>query len=350
METMEAQISRLSRSSSHGLFNLILYATNPQRLKYLQDFIQTIVKSFPCRTILIYCDPEAPAKQLELQETTNATYSQIQINSSSEQLHRVPFVIFPILIPDLPLYLFWTEDPTREEIVLPRLIKFSKRLFFEYGNINERAAFSLRLLQMMHAHPEIEFIDLNWSINSGWRHLLPQVFDSADKIEQLRNAKTIKISYSHQPAQAVYLISWLASRLEWKSLASKPVGDGTEWLLQGPNEQIKVNICSGYQAANTGVVTALEVASSDGFTCNLTPNSTLSKIIVHIASNEICDLPFSLLLRSLKQPFPYLNEWLFSTPTDHYRNMLSWISTHAPHRLEAKADIYHRVHRDHRED
>jgi len=91
-------------------FNLIIYAQKNERQPYYSSLIDGVLAKFPCRVFFI--TSEVGQRDYLRTHVTTKTLAEgifcevIHIDFSGSLGERVPFILLPHIIPDLPLYLF----------------------------------------------------------------------------------------------------------------------------------------------------------------------------------------------------------------------------------------------------
>lgn len=342
---IESQLAKLreaqesSSSTRACLFNLVVYAQEPRRIDYMRRLILAVIAKFPCRIIFIQGDSDAEASHLYVSVSSEIinriACDQILIKVTEQHLHRVPFIVIPHLVPDLPVYLLWGQDPTKEDILLPHLMTSASRLIFDADTSDHLSVFSRHILTMMEEQPSLSFVDINWTLISGWRTILRQVFDNPTASRHLQYNTGVQIHYNdrkenwlrHNETQASYLSSWLASRLNWQLLSHEST-NGMKKLKYsiGGKEFIVSLLPQTHTDLNPGTILAVEVETNDEHYYSIAPIQNLPKVTVHISGSDTCELPFTLPLPSLKPGFPFIRELFFEPAGSHYRKMLQTLS------------------------
>lgn len=336
---IEDALTKLHAEATHeqthaSLFNMILYSKDSGRMGYLRTLLSEIITQFPSRILVIKEDENVSGDYLRVNVSSEVrrkiACDHISIEATSDNLKRVPFIILPHLIPDLPVYLVWGQDPTSDEMIMPHLRQFASRLIYDadaFGNLHD---FSLKILEMMQTLPYVDFVDINWILMSGWRRVCRQLFASAALRKYLQKPTDIQIGYNnistvcpaHLELQPLYLFHWLAGCMRWK-IISKNLDDGSMTFACNSNGN-KFNVTlfpQYYEDIACGAVTNLEIVSGDQ-TFVIAPFPGQAKVVIHISSLETCELPYTIPLSSLKPGFPYVKELLFSPISEHYRRML----------------------------
>ena len=281
-----------------SLFNLILYCHEPHRVPYFEEFIQTLVERFPCRIFFIQGELNPAQNYLKVSVSNVITSDgelsiacdEIHIAVTTSQMRRVPFIILPHLLADLPIYLLWGQDPTRDNTIFPHLQGFAHRLIFDSESAHDLPRFS-RALQEMREKGKFEVVDMIWAAVGGWRDVFASTFDTQEKVLQLRDAKTISITYNgaktewikHPEIQAFYLQAWLAAEMEWKVVSRK---ESTLTYHNGEHE-VHIDLVS-QETGVPGTILTCEVVSAQEHIFSMARNETLQQVIVHISTLEEC--------------------------------------------------------------
>lgn len=323
------------------LFNLIIYTHDARRAAYFKDVIRMVTSMFPCRIIFIWGDEKTKEPYLKVslanQEEAsqgNINCDQIFIEVGKEYLNRVPFIILPYIIADLPIYLLWGQDPTTESDILPRLQKYATRLIFDSECSENLQKFSLSMIEKAEKDP-IEITDMNWARISGWKEVLIQTFDTPERIEHLSSSKTIKIIYNnrssdislHPETQSIYLQSWLATQLKWKIKKIEKEGSNLILYYENMNSKEIIVHLQGQVKENLAAEEILEFEATDqsNFLYSLGRKGN-DQIIVHCNTMDRCELPFTLYLPTIWSGRSFMQEIFYKKTSRQYFRMLNLIS------------------------
>ena len=212
------------------LFNLVIYAKKDQRVGYMQLVAQTIIKRFPSRIISVLEDPEKESSSISstvsVVEVQDGVFCDlIEIEVSSDYHNRVPFVILPHLLPDLPIYLVWGCDPVAVDPISFKIESFATRTIFDSETADDLSAFSAAVISHMEK-TGCEISDLNWARIESWRNLFASLFYTDQLRQKLQGAKLIEIVsncretpyFCHTKTQSFYIATWIAHIMGWKFL------------------------------------------------------------------------------------------------------------------------------------
>lgn len=320
------------------LFNCVVYCRQKERVDYCLDLMHTLSGYFPCRLFFIHHLEEGHGHYTQSREIPHGQmtdfYDTLFVEASSDQLHRVSFSLFPFLVPELPIMLFWDCDPTQEKDVLPAIYPYANRLIFDSETIEDFASFANRML----ATPEREAcarIDLNWVRLIGWRELLAKVFDTPERVEQLRAASEIQISYNarenrffhHSQMQARYLQAWLASQMGWEYKETHVDVERIQLRYQADGHPLQVTMQPLYiEQRLPGSVIGMEVTSRLGTQVMMDSRSLIEGVRVKSICDASCTLPYTLPLRGSRLNNRFFQQLLYQEVNEHYHAMLHMLA------------------------
>ena len=342
---IEAELTRLWESRQEKdhikacLCTLVVYIPDQEQELFLKKMVHSFIEKFPCRIIFIQGLPANEDNSLRV-SVSNAivgvgkvsiTCDQITIDVGKKLVHRVPFIVLPHLVADLPIYFLWGQDPTTEKDILPKLKKYATRLIFDTSAVSDLKAFSQRMQVLLGSQHNLGFMDMNWARIYGWRQVLSQIFDTQEKNDQLRYSKSIRINYNgktegcfkQSEMQVMYLVGWLAAQFHWKFVDSKC--NAKEKCLTYENGKGKLVITLSPQSKAdlpSGEILEAEVVGEDGAVYSFLPVSNQPKVVVHISTEEKCELPYVIALPDLKRSSSMIKTILYHETSGHYKQML----------------------------
>lgn len=313
------------------LFNLVVYTEDMQQEPFLQELVNGTLEKFPCRVLFIQADPNRNNDYLRAYVSNEAITTafgcdQITLEYSASRAAAIPYIITSHLVPDLPVYLIWGADPSQDRGILNYLQQFTNRLIFNPGSTDTLQKFCAGMLARI-AAVDCEVVDLHWGFISGWREVLARTFDTEERTRQLKFSKTIKITYNTAKApffpapeiQATYLSSWLAGQLGWTFLSAS---NGCFTFSSGTH-QVKVELVpKEADGLIPGAIMEIEVTTAEDHAFILTRKQKLPKVVVHISTTEICELPFTLPLKNTQIGLGYIKGLFYQPSCKHYKNML----------------------------
>lgn len=330
-----------SAQQKAALFNLVIYAHEARRVAYFEELIRTILVKFPCRILFIQADSEE--QEHFLVEVTGVMSGvgkeqtlcdQITIKSSKKQMARVPSLLYPALLPDLPLYLLWGQSPFEEHLIFPSLQPYASRVIIDAECFDSLSLFcrqmeaNLKLLKM-------DLMDMNWALVSNWRDLLYKIFNSSEKIELLPKLKSAIIKYNsyttetikHPEIRALYLQAWLAACLECRYRKAETFENNLLISYFGKSYPFVVALEPMEEShRRPGSIVEVSLTFVTGDSIWIWSHPTAAQALVHESSVETCALPYTLPLPNVYAGSAFLNEILYQRAGEDYHNMLRMIS------------------------
>ncbi len=260
--------------------NLVLYTKNPQGAPGL---IGRLSAAHPSRAIVINIDANAPGTlvasptvfchpTLGSDARTQVCCEAIEIVAGSDAVGGISAVVQALLLPDMPVYLYYQGNVMRDNPVLEALIESIDGLIVDTDTFDDIPAMFRNLVSLReipHFHAVIA--DLNWQRLLPWRKQLAQMFDSTATLPLIPAIHQVEIVHRDGRAQALLLLGWLVSRLGWR-LA--PGGDSNTWTAQSSQNHVMLRLLpvdDGTPGLQRVTVTAADhpftVACSEDCTC-----------------------------------------------------------------------------------
>lgn len=318
------------------LFNLIVFNRYSSRTDYIRNIVQKVIEKFPCRLLFISEDPEAKESYLKTAvsviipqngESTTAC-DHIDIGVGGKEIERVPFVLLPHILPDLPTVLLWAEDPSKHHPLFHPLISLASRVIFDSEAADDLLAFSKTVLDLK-ALANFDVADLNWARTQGWRDLLSSLFDTKERLSQLQNLSSLQIIYNDRPTeffchlkiQSMYLLAWLSSRLNW---TLKKRDSTLHFQFTSDQNPITVDITSeSWENLGPGTVISLRFMTKQQqiYDCSRIQDR-YHHVNIQISSQEKCDLPYQFILGQTATGHSLVQEICMKGTSSHYLEML----------------------------
>ncbi len=310
------------------LFNLIVFNNISTRTDYIRRTVQKVSEKYPCRVLFITYDPGAHTPYLKTAVSVvgdgNIACDYIDIGVSGAELEKVPFILLPHLIPDLPVSLLWTEDPNTPHPLFDPLAKYASRVIFDSESADSLFAFAKKVVSLQQTR-NVDIADLNWARIEGWRDLIASLFHANNsQIQKLKityNAHPTQF-FCHLKVQSLYLLFWLSSRLKWKL-------QKTDSQLQFSFEQQSAEIAPAvWEKLGPGTITAVELWTQDGrhYHCERIPTQ-YHTVTIRIASPELCELPSQFFLGRTATGQSLVKEIITKGTSLHYLEMLQTLIT-----------------------
>lgn len=321
------------------LFNLIFYTHKAHRFSYVQKIADHLVKKFPARIILIAvdtaCQEEALTTSISILPSSPGEYDVacdlIQIETSLLTAERIPFIVLPHILSDLPVYLMWAEDPLANPPLLQQLEKFSSRLIFDSEAASNLPEFARNLLKS-YQQEHMDIADLNWARIEDFRDLIAASFHSKERQELLSQISSLRIRYNSAPSlffchtriQALFIQTWLATQLGWNFHRVETEADTLTLLYQGP---IEVHIHPVFKPElPPGLVLSIEIyTQSDVHVLFEIQETNTTQIITYFSTPTICEMPSTFVCSKGKSGHSLIKEIYHRGTSPHFLKVLQAI-------------------------
>jgi glucose-6-phosphate dehydrogenase assembly protein OpcA len=186
----------------------------------------------PTRAIVIVADPQAESQieadvslQCSVVDSGQVCAEQVRLVVGGEAAYHLASVVTPLLVPDIPVYLWLIGAPPLEQAFGQDAVAICERLIIDSGAYSDSAG-TLRTLsgELGSVGDGISIADIAWERIRMWRKLIAQCFDG-EAVRGFHGGITrldVECSGEHVSAQAWLLAGWLSSRLHWQEGLPSP--------------------------------------------------------------------------------------------------------------------------------
>ncbi|HZQ98008.1 MAG TPA: glucose-6-phosphate dehydrogenase assembly protein OpcA [Chloroflexota bacterium] len=241
-----------------AVLTLVAFAADRPTLDRVEQTLAALVDHHPSRTIVVLANPTAPAQidawvQVSCRPMgssgINACVDEIVIEAQPSALRRVPNVVTPLLLADLPVVVWWPGEPPLREPLLADLIEPATRLVVDTLGFVHVERSLINLSNLRHRPTvRIDLGDLNWDRLLPWRELIAQFWDVPAWRSRLRALDRVEIDLGKPAggrsnrAQALLLAGWLAAQLGWRPAGMTRLHDGYRLRAMRGRREITVRV------------------------------------------------------------------------------------------------------------
>ena len=214
------------------VLNLVVYAEGAEERAEVDDLLSEVVERHPCRAIVLTAERGEDEPRLEAFVSTRCQLSsrgakricgeQISIEAAGPSVDTAASAVAPLLVPDVPVFLWWKDIPHYEDKLFTRLTGMADRVVIDSASFDHPHE-DLRRLASLLEGGRTRLSDLNWGRLTSWRSLVAGFWDVADYRDSLAQVEKIVIEYdppdrSHEQIapKALLALGWMASRLGWE--------------------------------------------------------------------------------------------------------------------------------------
>ena len=206
-----------------SVLNLIAVVSNEPELGEVTRVLDRLSVTNPSRTLILLAQHTREADKLEAevsaQERTESGHrvstERVILHAHGEPARHLASLAAPLLIPDLPVILWWPGRPEFETPLFDDLCELADRLVVDTDDGFDDADLK-RLLEVARRQKARASIgDLNWARLMAWRHVAAQFFDMPNMLARLPHVHGVSIFHGSDglTSQARLLGGWIRSRL-----------------------------------------------------------------------------------------------------------------------------------------
>ena len=262
IRAIEQAITELWRSAAQGddqqatvtrtcVLNLLVILHNGLDVT---DIIAALTDDFPSRAIVINVEPadtdqDQPGLEAWVQAhcqiptpgRPHMCCEQISIIARGSSIEQVPGTILPLLVPDVPVVLWYPYGDPFHDPLFERLSSMADRAIVDTKTFPDQHEGLRRMAARVGQEPAIS--DLTWGRITLWREQIAQSFDSLALMPQLHAVSKVEIRHTPKAqTQALLILGWLASRLEWKPQAGGFGAQGGTLQMARNNDNLEATL------------------------------------------------------------------------------------------------------------
>jgi glucose-6-phosphate dehydrogenase assembly protein OpcA len=237
-----------------SVMNLVVVARRPELGEHCAAIIAQLTGRHPSRTVICSpADPDGPA-WLDARITAQCmlprggaaeTCSElIYVSAGGETGRHIAAIVEPLLIHDLPVTVWWPDEPPLGSRQADDLLEDADRLVVDASSWSGDGLDRLAELARLVETDGTAVFDFALVRQSRWREAIASTFDMPEFLPYLRSIRRIAVTFgTHDDlgrpggtnmVKPLYHVAWIASRLEMS--VSSPLAPlaGSATQLTGP--------------------------------------------------------------------------------------------------------------------
>lgn len=222
------------------VLNLVVGMDDQHRVTACDKVVAHLAASHPLRAILVHLhggggpgilDAEITVEAHRLVNGFPVQREQVLIHVRGEASHHLSSLVEPLLVNDVPTYLWWSGRHRLDDAIVQDAMSFSDVLVVDSGKF-DRPIGGLLELARLEADPNapVGVADFRWGRMRPWRDAIGQFFGPADRRPLLAGVQEITTQSAgtgaDARASAALLAGWVASALGWRLVS--PAADGED--------------------------------------------------------------------------------------------------------------------------
>lgn len=232
--SIEKQLAELWRAEKQdgddavtraALWNVVAHTWSSEQHSRATEVLARASASVPQRTIVVRADPDGKG---EIASWISANChlvgggrqvcsEEVAIVASGDRVHHVPPLVNALLLPDMPVAVWWLGDlPRGHHDYAETLLEPADRLIVDSSHFN--GADDLELVSRIAEQTTTAPADLNWARLEEWRAATASLFDPAPMRERLRDVHSLRVTSGGDAsfganAEALLFVAWMTAQL-----------------------------------------------------------------------------------------------------------------------------------------
>lgn len=244
-----------------SVLNLIIHTASEAEGAQVAAAVEQLGIRHPSRTVIVVAEPGAAEQSISAWITTHVHslpgsdrrlfFEQVTLSAQGQAAHHLPPVIDPILISELPDFLWWLHEPPFRSPGFSRMIDLANRLILDSATFATPARALHELADLVVIPYGVALSDFAWDRLRPWRELVAQFFDPPEYAPCLGTLTRVDVTYEpgggDRPgglSAGLLALGWLCSRLNWQvSGLAEREGEGMyRWTLTAGGRTVEATL------------------------------------------------------------------------------------------------------------
>lgn len=206
-----------------ALWNVIAHTWNAPQQSHASETLSRVAAAVPQRTIVIRSEPKEKGEIASwisanchmIGGAKQVCSEEVAIVAGGEGVHRVPPLVSALLLPDMPVAVWWLGDlPTEHQAYVETLLDPADRLIVDSSHFD--SAEDMKLLSRIARQTTTAPADLNWVRLEEWRAATAALFDDhavrqrLHRIRRIRVVGTTNTKDFGDSAESLLFAAWLS--------------------------------------------------------------------------------------------------------------------------------------------
>ena len=208
-----------------ALWNVVAHTSTSDVHAKASETLGRVSATVPQRAIIVRAEPKAPPELVSwisanchMMGERQVCSEEVSIVAGGDRIHRVPPLVNALLIPDMPVAVWWIGDlPNEHASYVEALLAPADRLIVD--SIFFDRPEDLELVGRVSQKTATSPADLNWARLEEWRSATSTIFDPPAMRQRLRNIRAVSVmasvqdtKYFGQLIEALFYSSWLTTQ------------------------------------------------------------------------------------------------------------------------------------------
>lgn len=234
-----------SQAVRTSILNLVVFTTNESEATRISKELRDCTSRHPSRTIILIADRHRAGSSLDAGLSVYCTssssgrpvcYEEITITGHGRVADHLASVVIPLLVAELPTYLWWPGQPPFGHRMFHRMLGVADQLVIDSAQFASPGDGLANIARLSHGRWGIN--DFNWGRLTPWREVIAQFFDGPTWVPYVHGIRSMRLEfgsgtqdYRRATAGLLLVLGWMASRLGWEPETTLEGLAGSEMTL-----------------------------------------------------------------------------------------------------------------------
>lgn len=322
-----------------SVMNLVVIAGRGEVGERAASIVEGLAGRHPSRTLLVVpADPDGPpwldaqvqAHCVLPSETAPETCSElVYLTCGGESGQHMAGLVTPLLIHDLPVTVWWPNEPRFESGASTELLNMADRILVDGSGWSGDGLARLTTMTALPARYNIEIADFALLRQARWREAIASTFDRPALLPYLSHLDRIEIHYAASTGtpmasnvvRPLYHAAWLAARLGMT--VTSPIRAGTDpWsgyeaMLQHGRRKLPIHLQPVESSAPAGTTLVVELHAMRGHSQLWVEVTAYAEGVVVHASLDAAPMPERRFLAPRRREADLLADTIDTAGRDH---------------------------------
>ena len=278
-----------------SLANMVVLAEDDETAAQASRVIEDLAAHHPSRALIVIARPSEDESRIETSLAAHCHLApgldqhvcceEVTLHVSGRAAFHLHSIIVPLLIPDLPVVVWWTGPLPAESHLIEELCGLADHFVVDSSRFTDLGDLS-RMREVAALH-DCAIGDLNYERLRSWRDLVERHTGAGGLGEWISSVKSAEIRFTQQakqtPAQAILFLAWLAVHCGWE-LDSATAGGSNRLTLRQDKREIPVYLEPvKYEGVDRGWLVSIKLAfERDGEVALLSVSRTGDPLLITV--------------------------------------------------------------------
>jgi glucose-6-phosphate dehydrogenase assembly protein OpcA len=256
-----------------SLVNMVVHAEDGETAAQAGHVIEGLAAHHPSRALIVIARPSDDESRIDASLAAHCHLAtgmerqvcceEVTLRVSGRAAFHLHSIIVPLLIPDLPVVVWWTGRLPDKSHLIEEMCEVADHFIIDSARFTDQLGGLSRVRDLGALH-DCAIGDLNFERVRSWRDLVERNTGASGLGEWLSSVKSAEITFADEarqtPAQAVLFLAWLARHCGW-DLSTVSARGSDQLMLRQAQREIPVYLRPvKYEGIDRGWLVSIKLA------------------------------------------------------------------------------------------